>query len=162
MAEESKMGNGYSCDNYVSIDEIQKLLLIAQNDLSWKSTESVITVLNAAIFLFNDLMKKLNISSYDDTKLNKEIKEIGSRIFYECGSKYVDGCKYYNTMNKNAIKYLSIAIKLDPDYLNSYLYRGLAFRKTKQLDAAKNDFNFILNVKRDDEMAKSARSCAQH
>ena len=106
--------------------------------------------------------QKLMAKTQSSQKLEEEFRQASRGLtamdLYNQAYALWDGKKY--TAPEKAIVYLNNAIKLQPDYTNAYLIRGVAYRGLGQSQRAIEDYNQAIRLKPDYGEAYNNRGIA--
>lgn len=129
----------YSIKKYDSCIIYSKKFLLSSSQAETKKVINILSIKGESEYFkndfsnaSNDLLRALSLDS-----ANKGVH----KVLADC---------YLKTKKTDiAISHYSIAIKLDPNYFQAYLGRGLAYEAAGKLDLARQDFKKALNIKPD-------------
>ncbi len=149
-------------DTSVLEERVKKLLQDRTHLTQLKDTQKREKELLQQVAQLEEENRKLSAKNQSTQKLKKEFQQASQGLtavdwFYKAGSLW-DGEKY--TDPKKAIKYLTNAIKLQPDYAAAYNNRGGAYKNLGQYQLAIEDCNEAIRLQPDDAIAYGNRGIA--
>ena len=146
-------------DTSVLEERVKKQLQDRTHLKQLKDTQKREKELLQKVSLLEDENRKLSAAKQSTEKLKKEFQKASMRLtaiswFYRAAVLW-DGRKF--TVPKNAIEYLSNAIKLQPDFAEAFGNRGNAYADLGQFQRAIEDYNKVIHLKQDLAMAYNNR-----
>jgi tetratricopeptide (TPR) repeat protein len=149
-------------DTSVLEERVKKLLQDKTHLTELKETQKREKELLHKVAQLEEENRKLTANKQSTEKLKKQFQQASQGLtavewFYNAAALW-DGSKF--TDPKKAIEYLDNAIKLQPDYANAYIGRGLVYSELGQQQRAIEDFNEAIRFKPDDARAYFSRGIA--
>ena len=149
-------------DTSVLEERVKKLLQDRTHLAQLKETQKREKELLQKVAILEEENRKLTVKKQSTKKLKKQFQQASRGLtavewFYKANSLW-DGKKH--TDPKKAIEYLNNAIKLQPDYADAYVNRGIAYSNLGQYQRAIQDYNEAIRLKPDYAMAYYNRGLA--